>query len=203
MSDLSLKSQVIKMIKDGFTRPQISNKLGIKVGAIKHIAVTNGMVTHRKMTDEEKKRVNVMFNEGIPVSEIALIIGKSTSSINYYLDRSKKTSYRCDEVVRLHKLKVNNKSIAKFVGITETHVRMILRRRGLAKKRMTDDQIKQIVEMAQKGMRTKDIADIMSKPITTIQAYLRRNNLSRPVGNHNKPKKSTHKWDFPKKQRSI
>ena len=191
------------MIKEGFKRPEISAKLGIKIGSVKHIAESHGLVTHRKMTDEEKSRVKVMHKEGIPVAEIALIIGKSVSSINYYLDSSKKTSFRCDEIVRLHKLKIGNKSIALFLNTTESNVRMVLRRKGFAKPRITDNEIQKIIDMANNGMKTIDISEIIGKSLTTIQAYLKRYGLSRPVGKPNKTKGKQFKWDFPKKQVSI
>lgn len=196
MIDQKTKSEIIHLIKKGFTRPEISKKLNLKVGSIKHIAETNGLVTHKKMTIEEKQRVNVMFNEGIPVSEIALIIGKSVSSINSFLDRSKKTSYKCEEIVRLHKLKIGNKSIAHLTGVSESNVRMTLRRKGFAKKRTTDDQVEKILQMAKDGLRTVDISEITNVPITTVQAYLRRNGIARPKGAPNKPRSKSFKWDL-------
>lgn len=112
-------------------------------------------------------------------------------------------SSKTEEIVRLRKAGTSPTVISKFLGISNEHVRLVLYRKNLVKKHLTQDQVDHIFSMAERGFKTADIADIIGISLRSVQGYLRRAGMSRKVGTPNKPKNKGYRWDFPKKSRSI
>ena len=109
---------------------------------------------------------------------------------------------KTEDIVRLYKAGTTQKVISKFLNVSHDHVRGILYRKGLTKRIMTKEEDQIMLSMAQRGVPTDEIAAVFDRPIRTIQYRLKKLGYERPVS-IKQFKKFTHKWEIPKKQRSI
>ena len=111
-------------------------------------------------------------------------------------------STKTDQIVKLKKYGNAIKVIADFVNLSQAHVRQVLIRKGLTRKVMSEEEDNLLIAMANRGVDTKDMAATFDRPVRTIQYRLKKLGLSkgkgRPIG-----KKPSHKWDIPKKSRSL
>lgn len=112
-------------------------------------------------------------------------------------------SSKTSEIVRMRKAGTSPTVISKFLGLSNEHVRQVLFRKNLVKRRLAQDQIDRLYEMANNGTKTRDLATIFDVSVSTVQWYLRKAGAARKVGTPNKPKKKSYLWDIPKKSRSI